>query len=316
MNEMYQLQPVGFKTNPMKLYCTHGTSGIMVTVRVCNISVFNQSLILKTSIMKHLSRTIFLLLTGIAIIALQACQENDMADIQPDSELKKAEKTRTFYGPSVEIGDGVGRAYVVEDESGNPVEVGLNLSAQAMENLPHHHEAFVLPFHPNKGKRFYDHVLLDWAPQGHEPPGVYDLPHFDVHFYITSVAERESIGFQEDDLDPDGDYIPPTYIRLPGVVPQMGSHWVSILSPELHPTDPEVFTHTFIIGSYNGLFTFWEPMVTREFLLSQPNVTKDIPQPQKWQKHGFYPTQYKIFYSDRPGQYTIALTGLVEREAS
>lgn len=266
--------------------------------------------------MKHLSRTIYLLLSGLAILALSACQENEMTDIQMDQELKKAVKTRTFYGPTVEIGDGTARAYVVEDESGNPVEVGVNLSEKALQNLPHHDAAYVLPFHANKGKRFYDHVLLDWGPEGHEPPGVYDLPHFDVHFYITSVAEREAIGFQEDDLDPDLDYIPPTYIRLPGVVPQMGSHWVSVLSPELHPTDPEVFTHTFIIGSFEGMFTFWEPMITREFLLSKPDVTKEIPQPEKWQKDGFYPTQYKIFYSDRPGQYTVALTGLVERVAS
>ena len=30
-------------------------------------------------------------------------------------------------------------------------------------------------------------VLLNWTPHGHIPPGVYDTPHFDVHFYLDSI---------------------------------------------------------------------------------------------------------------------------------
>lgn len=34
------------------------------------------------------------------------------------------------------------------------------------------------------------HVSLDWTPCGH-PPGIWMKPHYDVHFYRVSVAERD-----------------------------------------------------------------------------------------------------------------------------
>ena len=30
-------------------------------------------------------------------------------------------------------------------------------------------------------------ALLNWNPKGHIPPGVFDKPHFDVHFYIEPI---------------------------------------------------------------------------------------------------------------------------------
>ncbi len=269
--------------------------------------------------MKHLSNAILIVFIATGLFFFQSCQKDEILtenyeNLNKDAELKKADKSRIFYGPTKPVGNGVARAWVKEDSEGNPVEVGVNISAKALDNLPNHHAAYVLPFHKNKGKNFYDHVLLDWGPEGHEPPGIYDIPHFDVHFYITSVEERMAIEFQPDDIDPDGMYIPQDYFRLPGVVPQMGSHWADMYSPELPPTlDP--FTHTFIIGSYNGVFTFWEPMVTREFLLTKPNVEKSIKQPLAWQQDGWYPTSYKINWSDRPGEYSISLSGLRWQEA-
>ena len=31
----------------------------------------------------------------------------------------------------------------------------------------------------------YRFMMLDWNPQGHQPPGVYTVPHFDFHFYMV-----------------------------------------------------------------------------------------------------------------------------------
>lgn len=251
-----------------------------------------------------------------------SCQKDDMTgqtveNHLQNAELKKADGTRIFYGSAVEVGDGVARAWVKENQDGEPLEAGLNLSAKALENLPHEHTAYVLPFHPNKGMRFYKHVLLDWSPHGHEPPGVYDLPHFDVHFYITSAEERESIGLQEDpDPAPGMQYVPEDYWQMPGVVPGMGSHWADLRAPELDPASGEIFTHTFILGSFGGWWTFWEPMVTLEFLQSKPKVEVPVRQPQAWQRDGWYPTGYKIEWSEKPDQVSIVLTGLTWREGS
>lgn len=268
--------------------------------------------------MKHLSNVLLIIFIAAGLVVFQSCQKDELMvenleNTSPDVVLKKADKSRIFYGPTRPVGNGVARAWIKIDANDNPIEVGVNLSAKALENLPDHHAAFVLPLHKTKGKNFYDHVLLDWGPGGHEPPGIYDVPHFDVHFYIISVEERMAIEYQPDDLDPDPIYIPENYFRLPGVVPQMGSHWADATSPELPPT-LEPFTHTFIYGSYNGEFIFWEPMVTRNFLLSKPDVEAMVKQPQAWQKDGWYPTFYKIAWSDRPGEYTIALTGLTWRD--
>lgn len=267
--------------------------------------------------MKHFINLLMIVVVATGLFLIQSCQKDDviaeyLQTLTTDVELKKADKDRIFYGPARSVGNGVARSWIKEDVNGNPIEVGLNLSVKALEDLPDHHAAYVLPFHKNKGKNFYDHILLDWAPEGHEPPQTYGIPHFDVHFYITSVEERMAIEYQPNDIEPAQIYQPENYIMLPGVVPQMGSHWVDVTSPELSP-NPERFTHTFIVGSYNGIFTFWEPMITREYLLTKPDVEKNVGQPQAWQKDGWYPTHYKIEWSDRPETFTIALTGLTWR---
>ncbi len=273
--------------------------------------------------MKQLNYTLVSMLLVVTLFFFQSCQKDGLSEVQDeiatmDAELKKADGTRTFYGSTVKIGNGVARAYVKENREGEPIEVGLNLSAKALENLPHGHADFVLPFHPNKGKRFYDHVLLGWAPDGHEPEGVYTIPHFDVHFYITSVEDREAIvGQLEPDVMPAPDYIPMDYIMLPGIVPQMGAHWADATAPELPWNGGALFTHTFIWGSYNGEFTFLEPMITRDFLLGLtggPDVTAVVKQPAAWQRDGWYPSHYRMEWTNRPEQYTIALTGLEWKE--
>lgn len=268
--------------------------------------------------MKNLSKLMLLVFTAAGLLFIQSCQKEDafvegLDSTASDAVLKKADKERVFYGPTIPIGDGTARAWVKTDADDNPVEVGLNLSEKAFEGLPDHHADYVLPFHKTKGKNFYDHVYLNWGPEGHEPPGIYDLPHFDIHFYITSSEERMAIGFQEDDLVPENQYIPEGYFKLPGVVPQMGSHWADATSPELPPT-LEKFTHTMIIGSYNGIFTFWEPMITREFLLSKTDVVKEVKQPQAFQRDGWYPMYYKIYWTENPDECTIVLSGLTWHE--
>lgn len=273
--------------------------------------------------MKQLSNLLMIFTITAGLAFLQSCEKevilpDDAAGTLADAELKKADKLRTFYGPTTSIGKGVARAWVKEDASGNPVEVGVDITEKVLESLPKDHASFVLPFHKNKGKNFYDHVLLGWEPMGHEPPGVYDVPHFDVHFYITSSAEREAIGFAPVSDPVDSDYVPDYYFLMDPVIPQMGSHWADGLSPEVSD-DPDIyreFTHVMILGSYKGEFTFWEPMVTLDFLLQRPNVKVPVRQPKAWQRDGWYAKSYKIYYSSNPGTYTIALSELTWRKGS
>lgn len=255
---------------------------------------------------------------GVAIMALQACNKENLADVQSESQLSplKSRTSQTFYGPAIPIGNGVARTWILQDKDGTPSAVGVTLTEKALENLPDHMEEYVLELPHQAGSDFYTHATVEWNPAGHEPPGVYDLPHFDAHFYIISNEDRMAIGpndFAEFANAPDPIYVPEDYFQTPGGVPQMGAHWLDALSPELHGA---TFTKTFIWGSYDGEFIFWEPMFTRAYLLTQPDDEFNLKLPDAYQKEGWYATKYRISYSSHPGEYNIALTGLTYRAAT
>lgn len=257
----------------------------------------------------------FFALVIAGVLLLQACQKEDHFNSQADRSEKqpvdiKANLTNTFYSSTFPIGNGVVRAWVKQNADGVPVAVGVNLSAKALENLPSEPTDWVLIMPKNKGMNFYNHVLIDWNPQGHEPEHVYDRPHFDFHFYITTNEERLAIGPNDAAQfanGPDLKYLPPLYLQTPGGVPQMGAHWVDLMAPEFNGG---VFSKTFIWGSYDGNVTFFEPMITREYLLSHPDVIVPLRQPEAFQRDGYYATDYQVSYSVSPEEYTVALLNL------
>jgi hypothetical protein len=264
--------------------------------------------------MKNLFRTTLNLLLISVLIGFYSCQKEELSDtLNSDLELKSS-TMNTFYSKTVPIGNGIARAWIQVNKNGDPLSVGINLSGKALMNLPDEPQAYVLELPKNKGNNFYTHVLFDWNPQGHEPPGIYDIPHFDFHFYTIPNEERLSIpplAPPNYDTPPAAQYIPSNYFQLPGLVPEMGAHWADGTSPELQMPQLAVFTHTFIWGSYNGEFIFWEPMITRDYLMTQPDEVFPIPQPASYQKDGWYATDYTISYSARPDEYTVALLNLV-----
>jgi hypothetical protein len=256
---------------------------------------------------KHAISGFAALLVLFAVVT-QSCKKEDDAAISTP-ELKSQE-SNIFYGPTVPFGNGVARAWVQESKDGDPLAVGINLTDKALQNLPEEPTHFVLQFPPNKGQYFYKHMLVDWNPGGHEPPGVYDLPHFDFHFYTISNEERMEIGPPGapgfDNL-PAAQYVPAAYIRIPGGVPEMGTHWADVLSPEFNGG---IFSKTFILGSWDGTFVFYEPMITMDYLLSQPNSVTPVRQPSAYAYDGWYPLDYQVSYTQNPKQYTVALVNL------
>jgi len=264
---------------------------------------------------KNLRVFVLLSVTGLVLL-LQACQKDDLfnASLRGDGLSKSGSKTApvsTFYSPAQPLGNGVARAWVSENKNGEPVGVGINFTEKSLTNLPSTPAQYVFKLPGHKGKNFYTHVLFDWNPQGHEPPHVYDLAHFDIHFYTIPNDERMAIGpydtIQFGNL-PDSMYVPPYYIPIPGGVPQMGVHWVDVRSPEFNGG---VFTKTFIWGSYDGRFIFWEPMITLDYLLTRPDELVTLEQPAFYKNDGYYATKFKVSYSSTPKEYTVALTDLV-----
>lgn len=239
------------------------------------------------------------------------------------------------YGTPVKVGNGMARTYVVLNakQGQTAIELGIALDARALEGLPTGGEnSYTLPL-PTRAPAPYRFAELDWNPQGHPPAGVYTFPHFDFHFYTISLAERNAIVPSDPNFAarannlPAGGYVPPFYMVLGpsaamAAVPMMGVHWFDVRSPEVqnvlhNPAGYEQFTKTFIYGSWNGQFTFYEPMVTRAYLLSlssQPaNVITPISVPQLYPKSGLYPTAYRVTYDAQAKEYLVALTGLTPR---
>jgi len=219
-------------------------------------------------------------------------------------------------GASVTVGNGSAYAWVLNDGRGNPLAAGINLTEEALIGLPAEHTEYVLPLPKQARPTAFTHVVMNWNPHGHIPPGVYDLPHFDFHFYIITPAQRAQITATGEDLVrvtkmPAPEAVPQGYIGPEGTYePRMGWHWIDPASPEFHG---QPFTHTFIYGFYNGQMAFIEPMVTTAFLASRPFVSRTIALPAAYPTRAYYPTGYAVLYDPSYREYGLSLWGMTPR---
>ncbi len=222
------------------------------------------------------------------------------------------------FGPEVSIGQGTARTYVTLDND-EAVEIGIELTESALNGLPsdgHGMYEYVLAMPANHPTPF-KHVTVDWNAFGHEPDGIYNRSHFDFHFYTIPDAERKQIlpsdpAFATKAANfPTAEFIPAGYIAPdPAAVPMMGVHWVDPTSPELNG---QIFSRTFIYGSYDGKMIFVEPMITKAFLETKPNAVFEIPTAQRYTPSGPYPKAYAVRYIEATRRYEIALVNLVHR---
>ncbi len=240
---------------------------------------------------------------ALACAALTACSDGTSPD-------------RTDFGALVPVGNGTARTYVTSSGDGEPLEIGVVLSETAVAGLPAAGTTYLLPL-PQTAVAPFKHATLNWFPTGHPPMNIFTVPHFDVHFYTITVAEREAILPTDAQFGvkaartPSAEFIPAGYNRDPGAVPNMGTHWIDGSSPEFNG---QPFTKTFIYGSWDGTFTFYEPMFSKALLESKaPVATSNLKLPLKYSSAGFYPTAYKVGYDATSKEHVIALSGLVPR---
>ena len=267
------------------------------------------------------------LLGGLALVA-PACSQQEEVEPKLNSSAEnsvKSDKTKTFYGPAVPMGQGVGRAWVMANAAGNPTSIGVEVSAKSVFRQGDEPIEYTFQLPKQVPVPPFDHIELGWNPNGHEPEGIYTSPHFDLHFYMITSAFQATIPFLAPpafDAPVPSQYFPSSppskYFMTPGLVPNMGAHLVDLLSPEFQPGG--TFTKTFIYGSYQGNITFLEPMFTLEYLRAlatgaQTIETAAIPQPAAFQRAGYYPTSYTISYDNTPKQYTISLNNLLYHPA-
>lgn len=142
-----------------------------------------------------------------------------------------------------------------------------------------------------------NHVSVDYSPGGHPPPNVYDVPHFDVHFYFQTQAEMATVDCKDTTL-PSAEHIPQPYMffppNAPECVPTMGYHSLNPASPELAPSNPSKFDKTMVLGYYKGEMNFIEPMIARDYLIKENTFSQQIAKPAHVDKAGLYPTKFDV----------------------
>lgn len=263
-----------------------------------------------------LPQPICYLLLVIPIIFFGSCEPEPVKDNFQELDMRTIlapKKTNTFFGPAEPFGKGVVRTMVTMTKDGEPTSIGVKISEKVLENLPSDMEVLTLRL-PNQAQAMaFDHIDLDWNPGGHEPV-FYEVPHFDVHFYMVAKEERMEITDPEKAaVLPEPEFVPENYfLPAPDLVPYMGVHWLSFDAPELGGED---FTHTFIFGSYDGEFIFYEPMITIDYLVNHADGTSfPIAQPQEFQRPGYYyPTSYSMKHDPVKKEYLIEMSGMVYR---
>jgi len=244
------------------------------------------------------------LIAPLLLLLITGCDKND----NPSSQ--------TIYGKAVTLGEDSIRAFVTLDDGGDPQTIGLQFGENALKGLPtdtmpgmpHYMHIVAIP---EQGKMIgVDHFEVDWNPLGHEPKAIYGVPHFDFHFYYIKSEEQAKIAGGPDTVPVPAQYIPKDYIvPVPFAVPYMGVHWFDSTAAEFHG---QPFTATFIYGFYHGEMIFLEPMITKAYLETRPDVSVVIKQPVAFQKSNYYPVSYQVKYDTVKHVYLLTFSGLIK----
>ncbi|WP_441249276.1 hypothetical protein [Kitasatospora sp. McL0602] len=251
------------------------------------------------------------------------------------------------YGAAQPLGSGTLRTYA-ELDGKRPVAVGAVFTRSALDNLPteptdrhhcfdvdgdgtiddmkectggHEHVLDLPPALLSLPGMPLEWALVNWSPMGHGPPGVFDTPHFDVHFYLRPKSERDAIragrcgilinceDFKTATEPIATEYLPADYVDKGIAETAMGNHLQDPTAPEWHGVP---FVRTMIYGAYDARITFLEPMVTLRALHqaeagSAQSECSDIKQPSAWQQPGWYPRQYCVRYRAEAQEFTVSL---------
>ena len=282
--------------------------------------------------------TRFALLLAIAALAAGCSAE------RADTSVARAP------GWQLKLGNGTVSSYA-DIAGGAPAAIGVVWSASALEGLPngsdqhrcfgrtkdgaidaatkcqHTHE-LVIPLPDVVARRDdvpFKWVLLNWNPEGHIPAGVYNVPHFDIHFEMLPIADVFAIEpgpcgpelvrcdqFQAARKPLPPNYVAADYVDVGAVVPAMGNHLIDTTGPEFQK---QPFTRSWIYGVYDGKVIFYEAMVTRAHLLTKPDGCAPIKAPRAVAAAGLYPTEYCVRHNPATGEYSVSMERFTRREA-
>lgn len=97
-----------------------------------------------------------------------------------------------FEGDEKLFFKGQAKTWVTLNSDGKPEQLVISMNDAALNSLPTSGAETMLKLPLNEAATTatpFQTVMVHWNPEGHEPAGLYDVPHFDFHFYM--VGEKK-----------------------------------------------------------------------------------------------------------------------------
>ncbi len=233
---------------------------------------------------------------------------------QDSNTITPVSKAKTYYGESMPFGGDSVRSWYKTDLNGALSSIGISFKQSAfaiLETQPDSMFMMMLPMGLNTSTSWgIDHIEVDWSSMGDAAPSVYNIPHFDVHFFAVDTATQMGIAGGKDlqTANMSATFLPPDYILDTFSEEGMGVHAFDTTGKEFHGLP---FDHSFIFGYSQAKMYFIEPTVSKAYLDTKTNFSADIKQPQAFKFHGAYPTKYYIRYDSNTNEYQISIDNFV-----
>ena len=216
----------------------------------------------------------------------------------------------TYRGPAVTIGNGTARTAILTDSANRPLAISVELTDGVLAGLPTQPNSgdhlldwtYFLQFPKAAPPTGFDHVMINWHPRGHVPPGIYTVAHFDIHFYMIDTKSQLAIHYAHPETPDIADVTLPApalaapgYFIPPGTqVSRMGVHAVPKAAPEFNGGK---FANTLIYGyDGKGRLAFIEPMIALDYLKTRPSDVRAVAMPSSYSFEGDYPARYSVTY--------------------
>ena len=228
---------------------------------------------------------------------------------------KKSSTSQITVGQTLTLGTGSMRSWVRTDNNGNPTSVGFTINSAALSALPSTHDTMLMLMLPsmvggvmNMMAKPFDHVELDWSAMGDSNTNVFNHPHLDCHFFLTTMSAQLNIMMGLDTGMMNRNNIPQNCTSDGMAEAGMGVHWHDSTLAIYHGT---MFDQTYMYGFYHGDMTFIEVMCAKSYLATKPNYSGVISQPAAFRSSGYYPLKYSITYDATADEYSYSIDNLM-----
>ncbi|MBD2385495.1 DUF5602 domain-containing protein [Cylindrospermum sp. FACHB-282] len=250
-----------------------------------------------------------------------------------------AAQAATFYGETKSLGQGFISSYVtLDDITGKPLDIGVAFTEGALSlstdpDDPGAQIELALP--SEASSTVFSVINVDYRTRGYPPnPEVFNVPNFRISYFVPTSEERDQICPNPDTSTlvatcvgeekekaakaPEEDAIPEGYVQFPTAdafyaQPRYGSGVYNPNDAFAVVTGQEPLTSLSNYGIYDGEINSVQLLVVKDYLESQPSVTKSLSQPKTYAETGYFPTEYSINFDQTTQNYKVSLGGLTYR---